>query len=74
MNKQTIMLKINSDVFVDDIFNSFMKQCGIDKQIKGSKFRFKFVDNLHIRWDKVNVPKVSSYIQLGWHRISNIYK
>ena len=49
MNKQTIMLKINSNVFVDDIINPFMKQCGIDKQIEGSKFRFKFVDNLHIR-------------------------
>ena len=60
INEQTIMLETDSHVFVDDIIKSFIKRYnGIDKQMDGSGFSFKFVDSSNIRCDKVNAPKDS---------------
>ena len=50
-------------VFREDGLKLFMKKYNdIDKKMEGSGFNFEFIGSLSIKCDKVNVPKVSSYI------------
>ena len=51
-------------VFRKDGLKLFMKKYNdIDKKMEGSGFNFEFIGSLSIKCDKVNVPKVSSYIE-----------
>ena len=72
VKETTIMLETDSDVFFYDTIKSFRKEHNdIDKQMEGSGFSFKF-QSLSARYDKVNVPKGSSYIESPkWLRYKN---
>ena len=65
------MLETDSDVFVDKVIKSFVKEYNdIDKQMEGSLF--SFVCSLSIRCEKVKEPKGSSYIESSkWLRYKN---
>ena len=67
------MLETDSAVFVEDIIKRTMNEYpDLDKQMEGSGFSFKFVSSLCISCHKVNVTKVSSYIEsLKWLRYRN---
>lgn len=56
--------QVETEIFIRNIneqtIKSFIKRYnGIDKQMDGSGFSFKFVDSSNIRCDKVNAPKDS---------------
>ena len=56
---EIIMLETDSNVFVNDIIESFLKRkyVDLDKQMEGSRFSCKFVSNLSIKCEKENKKK-----------------
>ena len=67
INEKTIMLEINSNVWVDDSIISFMKEHNdIDKQMDGTRFGVKYVASIisMIKYDRVIESKKKSKIIL----------
>ena len=59
-SRKLIIWEIDSNVFTGDITKSIVnKYKGIEKQMEGSRFSFKFVNSLSNRCDKVNVQEIS---------------
>ena len=61
----TIMIGIETEDAINDLFNTFRKRCqeGLERKMKGSSFTFERIDLLEYHLHKISLNRGSSYIE-----------